>query len=531
MLLLIFYIYIYMDNNKNNISETINNLYNKVSYLERYGKDILFSLLIIVILIVWTSYYYVRNHIEPIKKNWESNRCNPIYMPFASMINGDKKKTALQFNQENFSSCIQNILTGVADSAFEPIYYLLKILSSLGQLVSNTLNSLRNIINKTRKATANVGENVMGRTLNVINPIIKLLINTKSFFGKLTAVMLTTIYTSLGSILTIKSSINVVIKNIVKLILLPAIAAIFITIAIPFIGWGIAVPMIAVYITIASLMVSLGAWGSRVTGAEFIKIPKAPCFDKDTKIVLINRETKKISDIVIGDVIVDGSVVTGVVKIHKNNHKMYNLNNIYVTGNHKVYHNDIGWIKVEKHPDSILVDNYKEDIVYDLNTSTKTININNNIFADWDDLDDMDLMSLRSNCRTLPNKFKKQDIHTFLDNGLHEDTTIQLKDNSKVTIKDIKIGSITSNGEKIVGKIQIYSKDLNKVNKYILDGISIIASDNIQFQNSNLGNIKINKIENPEYLYHVITNTGIINIHGVKLCDYNAGIENYLDNI
>ena len=42
---------------------------------------------------------------------------------------------------------------------------------------------------------------------------------------------------------------------------------------------------------------------------------------------------------------------------------MYKLNNVIVSGTHKVYYEKRGWINIEDHPHAILIENYSEPII------------------------------------------------------------------------------------------------------------------------------------------------------------------------
>ena len=58
-----------------------------------------------------------------------------------------------------------------------------------------------------------------------------------------------------------------------------------------------------------------------------------------------------------------------------------------------------------------LLENYNKPYIYCINTSNKRININNTIFADWDDLDNIDLNKMKdfNIASTVNNIHKKTD--------------------------------------------------------------------------------------------------------------------------
>ena len=85
--------------------------------------------------------------------------------------------------------------------------------------------------------------------------------------------------------------------------------------------------------------------------------------------------------------------ILGMVKL-KLNEDMYSINDVKVTGSHKVKYNN-NWIYVSNHPDSFRI-NDKPEFVYVPIVKGGIFNINNNEFADYDD----------EHIETLDNKLK-----------------------------------------------------------------------------------------------------------------------------
>ena len=90
---------------------------------------------------------------------------------------------------------------------------------------------------------------------------------------------------------------------------------------------------------------------------------------------------KFIKDLEPGDLI-NGAKILGIVKL-KLDEDMYSLNNVRVTGTHKVKYNN-NWIYVSEHPDSFVI-NDKPEFVYVPIVEGGTFIINNYEFADYDD--------------------------------------------------------------------------------------------------------------------------------------------------
>ena len=112
-------------------------------------------------------------------------------------------------------------------------------------------------------------------------------------------------------------------------------------------------------------------------GSTVISEPKTPrCFHPEQLI-----GNKFIKDLEPGDLI-NGAKILGMVKL-KLDEDMYSLNDVRVTGTHKVKYNN-NWMYVSEHPDSFVI-NDKPEFVYVPIVEGGTFIINNYEFADYDD--------------------------------------------------------------------------------------------------------------------------------------------------
>ena len=65
---------------------SVNAMYDKLGYSGKYGGSIWSTVILLLVFFCIIAYYYVMNHLEPIKANWAQERCNPLYIPFAGII-------------------------------------------------------------------------------------------------------------------------------------------------------------------------------------------------------------------------------------------------------------------------------------------------------------------------------------------------------------------------------------------------------------------------------------------------------------
>ena len=229
--------------------------------------------------------------------------------------------------------------------------------------------------------------------------------------------------------------------------------------------------------------------------------------------------------------------MTAIIKVETKGSIMYKLNNVIVSDTHIVKYNK-KWIRVSEHPRAILIESYNEPYLYCLNTSSKTIVINNRIFTDWDEIYGNDIKKVINNNIIKINDLK--DIHTYLDCGFNSLTKIKLQNGVYKEIKNIEIGDILENGEIVYGVVEINGENvseqyaINLGNNLIIEGgpnlqICYIEMDyailSLDANYINLLNIKHNK------LYHLLTDTKTFYIDKIKFHDYNAGVDLFLEKI
>ena len=83
----------------------------------------------------------------------------------------------------------------------------------------------------------------------------------------------------------------------------------------------------------------------------------------------------KISNIEIGDKLMDGSIVTSVFQLASQHESMYEIKGIKVTGSHRIDDSTYGIIAVKDHPESQLIKDYWSPVLYSINTTSKRIPI------------------------------------------------------------------------------------------------------------------------------------------------------------
>ena len=519
----------------NNIQETLtdyfNQLYKKEGYLDKYGGSVIATSITLFLFFLIFSYYYVQGQIEPIRQDWSNQRCSPAVMPFAGIINKPPNKSAMDFTSENFIQCTTQILTGVVSYFMKPIYFITGIITKIVKILQKAMDLIRFVIKYIKFQLDRIFTLIIGRLVNVMIPVRIILTKIKDTLQKTIGVAVAGLYTVYGAYMALKAFIgSFLMICIIALVVL--IALIIVLWIMPW-TWPLAASSTIFFLLLAIPISITAGWMTHILNISSNRVPNKPsCFDKNT-IIETNKGNIKIKNIKSGMILKNGDKVTAIFKLVYNNLEIYKLDNIIVTGCHKVFHANLGWINVKDHPNSKKIENYSEPVIYCLSTQTKRLIINNHTFLDWDEIEPVDIIKLK-NLHYLKNNSSLADIHKHLESGLDGNIMIELENGKTVKLKNIQLNDQLYSGEKIIGIVEIDTTDICAVKKYKFKDFEIIGAPNIHFKDKDLGNFNTLKlegviIEKPDKLYHILTDTGFFIIGGHKLRDYNSAIENILD--
>lgn len=516
-----------MDNIKNPIIERLYNLHKKAGYLDKYGNSLIITIFIFLIFFIIISYFYIKQNIEPIKKDWGSMKCHPAVIPFAGIINKPKGQTIFEFTNNNFAECTSIILSQIIKIFTAPVYAVTNITSNIFKMVMEADNVMSLIIYKITSSIENLFKLIYSRIFSFLPELQKIIIYMQDSFQKTNGVLATTLHFMSALYYTLRAFLGAFIEIIIKAMII-ATAIIIGLWVVPF-TWPLAAASSLFYYIIMILMIIIVTRSSRILGIVEKKVPPKPgnCFHKDTLLETIDGPIK-ISQLNVGQKLKDGSIVTATFKCSALYEELYELDNIKVTGSHMVFHSNKGWISVANHPSAIHIDNDQE-FVYCINTSNKVIKINNTSFLDWDELEDFDIVGLVR----LFNIKSRKDIHSNIDPALHPDTPIILSNGNKTTISNVKVNDIIEGGDTVTSVVKINAQTLKNIKKYTtMNSSDTFIGTNIQEAYYNLGEIIddeiIQSVDVKEF-YHLTTDTGFFTISGTHISDYSCGIEFLLD--
>jgi len=520
--------------------KNITKMYEKLNYFDQYGGSVILFIIITIILILITSYCFIMINVQPVIDDWTNQRCKPTIIPFAGFITHPEGVSAADYTYQNFTYCTQNILSSITGYAVEPLSFTTSLLNNMAKQVETNLQSVRGMFSKVRSMFEDISKEIMGRIMNFTIPLQQIIISFKDLIGKIQGTMTAGLFTLLGSYYTLKALMGAIAQFIITiLIALAVMIAVFWI--IPF-TWGAAIANTAIFVAISIPLIIILVFMTEVLHVQTsfsmpkLKAPSMKCFDKDTLITMSDYTKKRIVDVCPGDILIDNNTVTAIFKVETNGSHMYKLGDITVSDSHIVRENN-KWVHVYQHTNAVKLDDYVEPRLYCLNTSDKTIMIDEYIFADWDDIYDNYITELQNNhiCKISD----KQSIHTFLEGGIEGSTRIKLKNGEYKEIKDIEVGAILLNGEKVYGIVKIDGRTVNEQYRYNLGkklvvegGPNLAICDKKVSDSTTLTlddrNKKILDKKHP-LLYHLLTDKQTFTIGDIQFYDYNASIDLFLE--
>ena len=182
------------DNINDNLSKIIKNYFEEIPYYDLYNLDIWITIVIIFIILIIVIYFFSINTLENQRVNFENNKCNPLFMPFASTINKEYKNDPL-YNKKNFEECLNNTNYNVALDATSPLdgffNSIMQFFTSLGELVGKFINFLMYLLELLYK----IYELVIERLKIVLASINKLFIGIGDFFNHILGLISNLYYT------------------------------------------------------------------------------------------------------------------------------------------------------------------------------------------------------------------------------------------------------------------------------------------------------------------------------------------------
>lgn len=524
---------------------SINKLYERAGYLQRYGLDLYIAIITVVLVVFAVGYYKIQSRIKPLRADWLRQRCNPSVIPYAGLVYRREGQSIMDATSENFTQCTQNILANISSYALQPFQYMVYMITQIFAEIVSAIKSIRAEFDKVRKTGASFTEDVMGRSLNIMTPIQQVIIGAKSAFNKASGVAAASVYTLLGSYLALKSLIGSIIEFIIVALVIFAAAIVALWI-IPFtypLAAAATVAFIAISVVCAILIV---AFSDIFKGSTSRSLPGVParCFDGNTVFTMADGREVPIAELdesFLNVELKNHEVLIGVVKASGKDLKMYDIDGIIVSGEHRVWLNDNTYTTVAELPGAKLLPDYHPEFVYCPVTHNGTIRIGKIRFMDWHDIDDDEFEIIKQYHKDIHWKIE---IAEGLSPGLSGNTKIRLQNGQNVRLHNIRVGDVLKDGVYVYGIVkrlatnkwvcattntEIPSAKQNEIlfNGRIQFDCNISKFDFKAYSTEELKNSRFATYDDNEwkYCYHLVTDKKHFYVDDIKVKDYDQILE------
>lgn len=132
-----------MSGEKDNINN-INNFFDNLTFYDKYQNDIWIAIIVILITVSISLYYLFFNYLKSQKNNYEEQKCNPLFMPFVSIIKNDTFDG--KFVAENMKSCFNKLNFDVGLDLTSPIKFIMGLLRGIFYIIITLLLGILNFI-------------------------------------------------------------------------------------------------------------------------------------------------------------------------------------------------------------------------------------------------------------------------------------------------------------------------------------------------------------------------------------------------
>jgi len=466
-------------------------------------------LFITIIFIMINGYLILKALKQYFKNNWKKYRSVPYIIPFAGFINPIPGKSAIQSTIHNLISIMWSIITKYLNILIKPFYIFFSIVETFLKDISNVLNQFRTQFKIMRNFLLKMIQNIMNRLETITSTFaylfLKLRDGLKKQFGLFNLLSWTIVHFYYFMYSMLHGPMG----------------------------------KFANFAENSGLRMATFTFGSSGPGMWYGGV----CFDPNTNIQLLGNIYKTLSNIDIGDILYDNSVVLSTLEFDISNSfiKVYNYKGVIVSGDHLVQENNI-LIRVENSKYSTLIQ-YSGKKLICLVTNTGYIPINHILFKDYIDTHDLNinhdihrLIEININKYYSINKHRSSDLIW----GINENTII-INNGLKTKLKKLLLGD-NLNEHTIKGKIHILNSCIteyiyeNNGNKILLTANQLIYEDNMWIRVSQ--SKYSTKTKTKDNYIHFCVNNNIINIDGILLRDFmetsdyftNNLIDNIVDN-
>ena len=192
--------------------EQLHLLYKNRGYFDRYGGDVMISLLLIILTILVTGYSNYQSILAEVQRNWNQHRCNPIYMPFAGVIMPQAGMSVTETTSTNFAYCIKQDASAVFTIAMMPFEFGMYLVIDFIDAVLESIMAFMFFIHWLKEQLGSIFNIVYEKIINFLVPLIETIVYLRDMIAKLNGIAITSLYTVMNIYnITVSGILNIMV--------------------------------------------------------------------------------------------------------------------------------------------------------------------------------------------------------------------------------------------------------------------------------------------------------------------------------
>ena len=357
-------------------------------------------LLLVLFFVALTGYVISKLERTKVMRQWDKRRCDFTVMLAARFFKPDADPRAPEaFSSDNFDFCVKEYSEGFLSILMAPITWLMGKQAGLTGEAMNAMNAVRAVTKRITDGFMSYLSSYTKKFQASMFELRRIFAYLQMGIQRMSAIAMSTIYMGMTLFRGMVSSIQVIIRVIL------IICAIMIAVII--ILWFILLPVIPIILTTLTAVVALVGALSVVMSSSLSSQAESQrggfCFAENT-LIRVRRSSDgsdgsdrvdiiPIKEVTIGDILEDGSKVTMVMEATSDNVDWYEVDGIWVAGDHRIQSESGVWWLVREDPRAV-PSSCLSPRVYCLNTTTRQIPLHGKKglyhFRDWEELEEGD---------------------------------------------------------------------------------------------------------------------------------------------
>jgi hypothetical protein len=201
------------------VDTKIISMYENIGYLGMYGSDVVITILIFASVLGIVSFSTYKTIINELKDNWNTNKCNPIVMPFAGLIMPVPGQSTSKTTFDNFNYCIQQDMSAVFNIIMMPFEFVLYLTITFLDTVLELIMAIIEELAWIKKQIGMLFEEVYNKIVNFIIPVIEIVVHVRDMLGKINGIITTALYTMMNVYNIALSGVLNIINGLIGLLI------------------------------------------------------------------------------------------------------------------------------------------------------------------------------------------------------------------------------------------------------------------------------------------------------------------------